>query len=219
MTRGRGRPRRSNEWEIRQEVLLGLMGGTPLSVVARRNGVHERTVNRWADCDSDFAEQLSAARALGWDHLAQQCLDIADDRTGDYVTTTNRDGHTVVRFDPENVQRSKLRIDTRLRLLGAWDSARYGLKNEVRVDATVTTVRRAVIDPRSLDDAGRAALKALLLQAAAQGLLPAPDDDDALGEPLAGLGEPIGDDPDDSIEPGGFGGFGRAARQPDEDDT
>jgi hypothetical protein len=129
-------------------------------------------VNRWGGEDPEFGEDLAGARSLGWDALAHECLAIADDSRNDYVEALRDDGTSMgYRFDAENVNRSRLRIETRLRLLRQWDSGRYGEQRAVKVEATVTETRRAVIDPRLLDDGQRAALRSLLEAAVAQGLV------------------------------------------------
>jgi hypothetical protein len=101
--------------------------------------------------------------------IAAEALAIADDRSDDLIV--GADG--VVRSNIDAVRRAKLRVDTRLRLLAKWKSGRYGKQRSVKVDANVaaTDEPRHVIDPRSLDEAGRAALRQLLAAAEAQGLI------------------------------------------------
>lgn len=206
------RPRRSNESQIKRDVLVGLTLGTPLTIVARANNVSDRRVRQWAEEDPDgFGEDLAAARALGWDALAHECLQIADDGTNDYVAIyarNNADQEGIIgwRLNGEAIRRSEVRINTRLRLLKVWDSGTYGeAPKQVRVDASLqaTSVVRHTIDPALLDEAGRAALRALLAQAEAAGLLPPPEDADAI---------------DAEYEEGGFARAGDRQR-PDDSDT
>ena len=79
-----------------------------------------RTVSDWTADDPDFAAAYARARSEGYDAMAAECKAIADDGTRDYT----KDG----RINKEHVQRSKLRIETRLRLLRCWDPKRYGDK-------------------------------------------------------------------------------------------
>jgi len=67
------------------------------------------------------------ARERGCDAIAEDSLAIADDSSGDMIV--DDDGE--VRFDSENVARSKLRVDTRMRLIAKWNSGRYGDKLQV----------------------------------------------------------------------------------------
>jgi hypothetical protein len=165
------RPRRVDRDQLKHDVLLGLMGGLPLSVVARRNGVSQQTVDAWSRQDPVFAERVAAARALGWDHLAAECLEIADDRSQDVI----HDADGTARPNSASVLSRKLMIETRLRLLACWDSGRYGAAKTVRLEGEVTHTQRHVLDPRQMDEAGREALRAVLAHAEAQGLLEAPE--------------------------------------------
>src|SRR6266481_4893896 len=68
----------------------------------------------FADEDS-IAESHARAREEQADKLFREIIEIADDASGDYVTTS--DGKTIV--DHENIQRSRLRVDAR-----QWAAAR-----------------------------------------------------------------------------------------------
>lgn len=49
--------------------------------------------------------------------MTEEVLDIADDSTNDYVEKASKDGTVGSAFDREHVQRSKLRVDARLKIL------------------------------------------------------------------------------------------------------
>jgi hypothetical protein len=184
------RPRRIDRDQIKADVLLGLMGGLPLSIVARRNGVSERTVENWEGRDEAFADRVAAARSLGWDHLAAECLTISDDRSQDVITDADGTKHA----NTANVLSRKLMIDTRLRLLSKWDSGRYGdSAKTLRIEGELQQTVKHVIDPATLDPAAREALRALLAHAEAQGLLPAPEPQDAEYEEVLGAEEDVAD--------------------------
>lgn len=87
-----------------------------------------RTVYDWRDKDEGFSADFGRARDDGFDAIAAECLRIAEDGTNDYVEKNRPDGSTYDAFDSEHVQRSKLRIETRLKLLAKWDPRRYGDK-------------------------------------------------------------------------------------------
>lgn len=169
------RPRRADREQLRHDVVLGLMGGLPLTVVARRHGTSVRTVERWRANDPAYAEDIAAARALGWDSLAVECLEIIDNKEGDVAY----DNDGIPHANTANVLRDKARVETRLRLLASWDSGRYGAAKTLKVEGEITQTTRHVIDPASLDEAGRAALRALLSHAQAQGLIAGPEPTDA----------------------------------------
>jgi hypothetical protein len=183
------RPRRVDRNQLKHDVLLGLMGGLPLSVVARRNGTSQQTVDAWSKQDPAFADQIGAARALGWDHLAAECLEIADDRSQDVIY----DADGTARPNSANVLSRKLMIETRLKLLACWDSGRYGPARTVKVEGEVKQTTRHVLDPRLMTPEDREALRRVLDAAAAQGLLEAPEPVDAEFEALDAAGEDIPD--------------------------
>jgi hypothetical protein len=150
-----------------QQVLLSLSQGVPLTLVCRSNNVHRSTIHDWRAQDAAFAQAYDDARQLGFDTLLVECLEIADDRSADLIV--GADG--VVRPDIDAVRRAKLRIDVRLKLSAKWYSHEYGKTKRVGVDTTAAETRRFVIDPRTLDEAGREALRQLLADAEAQGLI------------------------------------------------
>lgn len=170
------RPRRTTPEQIKHDVLQGLATGLPLQVICRRNGFDQTTVSRWEARDPAFAEAVAAARSLGWDSLAAECLEIADDARNDWMEQLDDDGERAGwRFNGEHVLRSRLRIETRLKLLAKWDSGRYGDTKRLEVDANLRTTTRHVLDPRLLSPEQRGHLQGLLQAAQAQGLIAGPE--------------------------------------------
>lgn len=183
------RPRRIDPVQIKHDVLIGLMGGIPLTVIARQNGVSQSLIAKWEKRDPTFAEDVAAARALGWDSLAAQCLEIADDRSDDVMY----DAEGVPHPNTANVLSRKLMIETRLKLLSKWDSGRYGDAKTVKVEGEITATQRHVLDPRLLDEAGRESLRGLLEHAKAQGLMTDPEPEDAEFEDALGAEDDVPD--------------------------
>lgn len=102
--------------------------GEPLRVICRDPGMPSwRTVYRWIEADEEFAARIAHARTRGFDAIAEQCLDIADDRSNDTKVIETEDGGREV-ANTEWISRSKLRVETRLKLLAKWDPKRYGDK-------------------------------------------------------------------------------------------
>lgn len=66
---------------------------------------------------------IARAREAGFDRIAADCLEIADQTGKDTIY-----GDNGARADTEWISRSKLRIETRLKLLAKWDPKRYGDK-------------------------------------------------------------------------------------------
>ena len=177
MGAARGRPKRADRCAIMQQVLQGLSKGLPLTLVARQIGVHRDTIHAWRAEDPAFAQAYDDARELGADTLAVECLGIADDTSDDLVA----DADGVVRPNIDAVRRAKVRIDTRLKLLARWYSAKYGRQRPAKVDADAVVIdkrRHVIIDPDSLDEASREALRIVRAAAEAQGLIGPVSDDE-----------------------------------------
>ncbi len=120
--------------EVEKRIIEGLCDGVPLRELCRQDGMPNwRTVYEWISADEEFAARIAHARDLGFDAIAEEILDIADDGTNDWVERKRKDGSTDVVLDSEHVQRSKLRIETRLKLLAKWSPKKYGDKQQVEV--------------------------------------------------------------------------------------
>lgn len=119
----RGRPSTYSP-EVASKIIERLSKGEPLAVICRDEGMPPvRTVSSWKESHEDFAADFARAREDGFDALAAECLEIADETCSDTISTENGD-----RPNTEWIQRSKLRIETRLKLLAKWDVKRYGDK-------------------------------------------------------------------------------------------
>jgi hypothetical protein len=117
-----GAPRKYDRAEITDAICARLATGEPMAVICRDIGVPVKTVNDWRLQDEEIRNQFDEARELGFDAIAMDCLSIADDGSRDYMTLA--DGREVP--DHDHISRSKLRVDTRLKLLAKWDPRRYG---------------------------------------------------------------------------------------------
>jgi hypothetical protein len=124
----RGRKSTFNEKDA-AEIVDRLGRGEPLAVICRDDWLPAyRTVYDWVAAHADFAANIAGAREAGFDVIAAECLEIAEDGSRDYAERERPDGTKYEAFDSEHVQRSRLRIDTRLKLLAKWDPRRYGDK-------------------------------------------------------------------------------------------
>jgi hypothetical protein len=105
-----------------------LSEGTPLRVICRMEGMPAwRNVYFWMARDPDLAAHIARAREVGYDAIAEECLDIADDARNDWMEREQYNPRTkqtesVPVVDQEHIQRSKLRIETRLKLLAKWSN-------------------------------------------------------------------------------------------------
>lgn len=113
---------------IADEICERLSKGEPLAEICRSDNMPAvRTVSDWKQANPDFSANFARVREEGFDAIAAACMKIADDGSND--TYVDADG--MVKTDYDIVQRSKLRIETRLKLLAKWDPKRYGDKVDV----------------------------------------------------------------------------------------
>lgn len=123
--------------EVADRICERIGEGEPLRVICREDGMPAwRTVYLWMETFPDFAAHIASARARGYDAIASECLDIADDARNDFMTRAAKEegGEAGKVLDAEHVQRSKLRVETRLKLLAKWDPKRYGERIDVKVE-------------------------------------------------------------------------------------
>lgn len=91
------------------------------------------TIYDWLEADEEFASRIARARLIGEDVIAMECLEIADDGTNDWETRTRKNGTEYEAHNPEVVNRSRLRIDTRLKLLAKWNPRKFGDKVDLNL--------------------------------------------------------------------------------------
>lgn len=88
-----------------------------------------RTVYDWLGANLEFAARFARARSLGEDAIAEEALEIADDARNDWMQRNDAE-NVGYSLNGEHVQRSKLRIETRLKLLAKWNPKKWGEKVE-----------------------------------------------------------------------------------------
>ena len=139
----RGRPTTRTE-EIIADICKGLEAGLTLRNICSDQAFPNRaTVVAWSNSDPELKQRIADARARGCNALAEECMDIADDSSNDYVDREVSQGRMTRVLDSEHVQRSKLRIDTRLKLAAVWDPKNYGPK--LAVDGKVDIGLEALV--------------------------------------------------------------------------
>lgn len=106
--------------EIAEEICRRLAAGETLRKICRTPGMpDEAAVRVWAlENKEGFAECYARARELGYQVWADEIIDLSDDATGDYIETgKTEDGAPILKLNHENVNRSRLRVDSRKWLL------------------------------------------------------------------------------------------------------
>jgi hypothetical protein len=106
--------------EIADRVAALLASGVSMNKIGQMEDMPSREcLMQWAGKYPQFALAISRAREEGTHTLAEQCLEIAD----------NSD------LDPAD---RRVKIDTRLRLIGKWNARAYGDKLDVTATVAVS---------------------------------------------------------------------------------
>lgn len=107
-------------------------GLTPQEACDGRDGrpSHFSTLFRWLETDDDFHRMYETAWLWRVDHMAREIVAIADDKEGDYKFVPDKDkpdgGDGLAVFCREHVSRSKLKIESRWRILATLMPRKYG---------------------------------------------------------------------------------------------
>lgn len=99
------------------------------------------TVFRWLASIQPFRDQYTHAREAQADAMVEECLEIADNGTNDYVEKAVKSG-TIVVVDHDHIARSRLRVDTRKWWAARIAPKKYADKPEPETDGTNTVVIR-----------------------------------------------------------------------------
>jgi hypothetical protein len=98
------------------------------------------TVFRWLAARPEFREKYARAREAQMDAMAEEILAIADESQYDFKEVN---GCTIV--DHENIQRSRLRVDTRKWLMAKLAPKKYGDKQQMEVSSESETSLAEII--------------------------------------------------------------------------
>lgn len=121
--------------EIADEICSRLSKGETLVDICKDEWMPAtRTVYLWKDVHPEFDTQFVRAREIGFDLIANDCVSIADNTTPD-----------------ADVQRDRLRVETRLKLLAKWDPRRYGDKQQVEHSGSMT-LEQLVVGSQKAED-------------------------------------------------------------------
>lgn len=140
-----GRPS-SYDPVVAEKICEMLSEGIPLREICRMEGMPAwRNIYFWMARDDDLSAHIARAREAGYDAIAEECLDIADNSTNDWMDREIRNARGQIEVtrvaDTEHIQRSKLRIETRLKLLAKWRPEKYGEKTVITGDANGAPIK------------------------------------------------------------------------------
>jgi hypothetical protein len=120
-----GRPSKYSA-AIAQEICEGLAEGTPLREICRRDHMPEwRTVYDWMGRDDALSAAIAHARDIGYDKMAEECLQIADTPVQGSKIVETDDGKVMYTRE-DMLGHRKLQIETRLKLLAKFNPKKYG---------------------------------------------------------------------------------------------
>ena len=121
--------------EIADRICERIATGEPLETICRDDGLpSSATVRRWILDDVEgFAALSVRAYMLGYEALAEQCLEISNTPVQGVERTVKADG-SIEEKQGDMLQHRRLQIDTRMRLLGKWAPKRYGDKLDVTLE-------------------------------------------------------------------------------------
>lgn len=149
--------------EIADRICAELACGSSMRTVCKGEDMPAMsTVFLWLRTHKEFSERYAQAKAEAADALVEEMLDIADDGTNDWMETHDKDGNAGYKLNGENVQRSRLRVDTRKWIASKLKPKKYG--DRIDVDHGVQEDNP---------------LASLFAQLAGKTLKPAEKDDDA----------------------------------------
>ena len=183
--------------EVGEAICVRLIEGESLREICEDPDLpSQRTVYRWLAVERTFWQLYARAREAQMDRWSDEIEEIADDASNDYNERTGKDGEVERVLDPEAVQRSKLRIDTRKWVMSKLAARRYGDKIDVNVSATVEV---SALSDAELEARTRARLVALGVEVAGPLLLALPG---STGTPPPEPVEPVAGRPELDADPG-----------------
>lgn len=139
-----GRPSDYTE-EMADKICSELADGKSMRAVCLGDEMPDKaTVFRWIRTIEEFRNQYVRAKEESADALTDEMLDIADDSQLDY-TETDEDGK---RLNAENIQRSRLKIDTRKWLASKLKPKKYGDKQYIETKDTTDDISDEALKDR-----------------------------------------------------------------------
>jgi hypothetical protein len=120
--------------ELADLIIEQITEGKPLRQICREQGVSKTAIYDWLDDDPELNGRFARARERGGHEIADECLEIADDREEDPASR-------------------RVMIETRLKLLAKWNPRQYGDKmttEHTNRDGEALRLEHTVITPENL---------------------------------------------------------------------
>ncbi len=128
----RGRPTKYTP-TLAESICERLSSGESLTSICAAEEMPKRTtVVGWQDQHDGFSTAYARARIAYADAIFDEAIEIADDSSGDWTTRTKNSEEIRV-VDHENIQRARLRVETRMKAAAKINPAKYGEKLDVNM--------------------------------------------------------------------------------------
>lgn len=136
--------------EMFERIIKGIAeDGEPLrSVLNRHSMPSAKTFYEWIDGDDEKRKQYARACEERADSIFEEILEIADESNADI--SISDEGKIIV--NGENIQRSKLKVDTRKWMLGKMNPKKYGEKNTTILEGGEKPVQVTTIAFKSYNE-------------------------------------------------------------------
>ena len=139
-----GRPTKYSKWKAKA-ICMRIMDGESLrSICSRKYYPSRRAVFYWLNSNAEFLHQYTQAREIQQELFYDELFEIADDGSNDYYMKTAKDGSEYEAVDHENINRSRLRVDTRKWVMERMAAKKYGNKQQVEHSGSVNGVNYEV---------------------------------------------------------------------------
>lgn len=123
--------------ELADKICSQLSDGKSLRTVCAPDDMPDKsTIFRWIRVKKGFRDQYTRAKEESADALTDEMLDIADDTELDYTKTDDQG----VKLNAENIQRSRLKIETRKWLASKLKPKKYGDKQYIETKDTTVDI-------------------------------------------------------------------------------
>ncbi len=131
-TKTPGRPSKYTQ-SLAESICERLSSGETLTSICAVEGMPKRTtVVKWQGQHDGFATLYARARVAYADAIFDEAMEIADDTSGDWTIRTKK-GEEIRAVDHENIQRARLRVETRLKAAAKINPAKYGEKLDLNM--------------------------------------------------------------------------------------
>lgn len=160
--------------EILERIIEQIAAGRTMTAICRDENMPGKTAVYAAlkACSPSLAADYARARDDQIESWADQVIDISDDAAGDWIEREGRNGQIERAFNMESVHRSKLRVESRIRLISKLKPEKYGDQQRLEVHSRVTMLNPS--DELSVAEVARRwqFLKFMEDRAVEKGLLP-----------------------------------------------